>query len=113
MNSLDSKTKEELIKERNDFEAENIALKAQVNELRKHLTPESQGGVIENMRDMSGRIEWYNKVKHALDKTPEQCLNSIKADAITIAANHAYAAGYKRPIEFLHDYANKLKPNNE
>ena len=41
--------------------------------------------------------------------TPEQCLNSVKADAITVATNHAYAAGYKRPIEFMHDYASKVR----
>lgn len=39
----------------------------------------------------------------------EKIINNIKADAITKAANHAYAEGYRRPINYLHDYAKKLR----
>lgn len=50
-----------------DLVVENEALKAMVNYLRGQL------GVIENFQDDWGVIE---------SKTPEQCLDNVKADAI-------------------------------
>ena len=86
------------------------ALKAQVNQLRDALSGAMEHqwcGLRHNGRDETHE-KWIATNK-ALSDSSEQCLNSVKADAITVATNHAYAAGYKRPIEFMHDYASKVR----
>lgn len=75
-------------------------LKAMVDALR---------GRAEIVVNTGGFIASLFGLETALKSTPAQCLASVKADAITDAANHAYAAGYKRPIEFLHEFADKLR----
>ena len=54
------------------------------------------------MDDMLIEIKWLKSDKY---------INNIKADAITWAVNRAYAEGYKRPIEYLHSLADKLRNN--
>ena len=76
MNSLDSQI-EELIKERNAFEAENIALKAQVNQLREALTMSFNGAWDDDHATTIDKI-----VRAAMDNSSEQCLNSVCVQAI-------------------------------
>lgn len=104
MTNLDSQI-EELIKERNAFEAENIALKAQVNELRDGVT-------------------WFNRSGGDLTKlltayidTPEQCLNSVKVKAYEQGFRYSCAVynggSSKQVIEVAVDsYKDELEANN-
>ena len=100
MTNLD-KQLEELISERNAFEAENIVLKAQVNALRDGVT-------------------WFNRSGGDLTKlltayidAPEQCVNSIKADSIESAATACFDAGYRRPVSFLRVMASEIRGGDE
>ena len=69
---------EELIKECNDFEAETVALKAQVAQLKEALVMSFNGAW-----DDDHALTIDTTVRAAIDSTPEQCLNSVKADTIS------------------------------
>ena len=110
MTNLDNQI-EELIKERNAFEAENIALKAQVNLLRESLV-----NLFNGAWDEEHTVILDKQVRSAIDNTPEQCLNSVKADAIDDAI-HRLAGIMRREFgdsigRFVSLYANKLRGNN-
>ena len=95
---------------------ENTELKAQVNALMKCLKSESRGGIIKDMRLMSGRIEWYDKVKQVLDSTPEQCLIDVKISAFRDGFNES-AEGWNAEHglnaegieDIVKEYADKLR----
>ena len=77
MTDLDKQI-ESLIAERNQFEAENLALKAQFNEA---------GHLLNNLNNHPIPPEYIDyelgeAVELFLSKNPKQCLNSVKADAI-------------------------------
>lgn len=110
MTSLD-KQLEELISERNSFEKEVETLKAQVNELRKCLTSEVVDGLLFDMATQSGRLNFYKAKNIVLNKTPEQCLNSVKADAIEEATRKILIAG-RDPFKSMMLMADKLRANN-
>jgi len=66
-----------------DTIAENEALKAQVNAMRGKLDWIS-GFMVENTeyKVFQKLFEWGKSTDNILASTPEQCLNSVKADAI-------------------------------
>ena len=89
MTDLD-KQMEALIAERNQFEAENIALKAQVS-LIKSTHSDASGDIATLFKYQQSSFETgeyrvdgqsCTELDKAINQTPEQCLNSIKADAI-------------------------------
>ena len=69
-----------------DLVKQNEALKAQVNELRKCLTSEVVDGLLFDMATQSGRLKFYKAKNIVLSNTPEQCLNSVKIEAVEFAA---------------------------
>ena len=77
MTSLDNQI-EELIKERNAFEAENIALKAQTVQLKEALVMSFNGAWDDGHATIIDAT-----VRAAICSAPDQCLNSVKADAIS------------------------------
>lgn len=91
------------------------ALKAQVNALRKCLVSESQGGIVKRMGFIDGRIKWYDKVAAVIAMTPEQCLNSVRADAIDEMCDKMPSSGFTKIRDqrnWIGDYIDNLKTNN-
>lgn len=65
-----------------DLVAENEALKAQVNELKSGLD-----FMIQRPFDENDFVSMVSQCNAILDKTPEQCLNSVKSEAVCEFAN--------------------------
>lgn len=87
-----------------DLIAENEVLKCQVNELRRCLNGDMKGGFLFNMSTGKGRVEFYEKKNAVLDKTPEQCLNSVKADAInSLIEDVGTCDQYDKGIMYIED----------
>jgi hypothetical protein len=119
MTNLD-KQLEELIKERNDFEAENIALKAQVNCLSNFLENTAVPVFVLAVNDYPvshGPASNLTDLNEVISKTTKQCLNSVKASAVqgfvdTLDGNSGIKVYESRIKKDGRDYAIKLRNNN-
>ncbi len=116
MTNLDSQI-EELIKERNDFEAENKLLKANLEYWQKtsrytrRINNRLASEFIKDMNPDDVDLVWLERDQIMVLSEVEQSggVNVIEADAIVWAANEADKAGYSRCFHFLLSCANKLR----
>lgn len=87
---------------------EIAALKAQVNSMREALVLSFNGAW-----DDDHAMTIDKAVRAALSSTPEQCLNSVKADAIDILGNILEREFGGHTGAFVRLYVDKLRGNNE
>ena len=106
MDKLRTNRELELIKERNQLKDEVIALKSQVNLLRTAL---DLGFNSDNDHDLD---KWESLTRSVLTYTPEQCLNSVKADAIDTLGNIMEREFGGHTGSFVRLYVDKLRSNN-
>ena len=120
MTNLDSQI-EELIKERNAFETENIALKAQVNAMNNFLIKTATPVFILAAHDYPashGPRGNLNELESLISKTPEQCLNSVKVAAYEDGFRYSCAVynggSSEQVIEVAVDsYKDELEAHND